>query len=96
MHEIRTRDFRLDGARLVALQDGEKGAAEVAGQRPFSAHSLFIEAVDAQVRADEIERLHLPYVKAYPVTGGVWLLGGHHWLEKAVGQMAENRRANEA
>lgn len=83
MHGIGTRDFRLDGTRLVALTADEKRAAEAAGQRPFSAYSLFIEAVDAQARADEIEALHMPYVKTYPVTGGVWLIGGHWWLEKA-------------
>ena len=88
MHGIGTRNFRLEGARLVALTADEKRAAEAAGQRPFSAHSMFIEAVDAQARADEIEALHLAYVKTYPVTGGVWLIGGYHWLEKAVTRIA--------
>lgn len=83
MDEIRTRDFRLDGAHLVALKDGEKAAAEAAGQKPFSCNSLFIEAVDAQGRSDEITALKLPYMKVYAGPGGVWLLGGYHWLEKA-------------
>lgn len=51
MHEIRTRDFRLEGA-----------PAETAGLHPFSCFSMFVEAVDVRTPADEPAALNLPYV----------------------------------
>lgn len=76
MREIKAQDFRLDGARPVVLADGEKGDAETADLWPFSAHGLSIEAVSAQAHANEIEALHLAYVKIYPMTGGLAVTGG--------------------
>lgn len=84
VRQIETRNFRMDGGRLVELPLDEKRAAEASGLRPFSSCAVFLEAVDAQARKGEIDALRLPYVHAHAVTGGVWLLGGYHWLERAL------------
>jgi hypothetical protein len=81
MHEIRSGRFTKRDGRLYESAPNEP--------HEWTGFSIFIPAGDPEEMKNDLNKRGFRYVEVYAAQEppGVWLIGGHHWLEKAAGQL---------